>query len=298
MEKYCLNCGESSTNKLCDKCQYYEDLDYESKKGNGPKGCSHSTSKWSCRVCNFDNYLYTIVLQRMRSALRKFNIRPQMEYLGCDIKTYAQYLEKLFETGMDWGNYGFYNHNWCIDHKIPFQHREYTMEETIRLCHYMNTQPMWAKKNREKWSNRCDALFEDIPQIPFTIISCDTPYISVFHTEEGRHAYYMEYREKNKEKWKTYYMNNKDKYIQTYKKYSTNKKVEEMRDIYSVLKSVCVFTGNNKDQVPSEVLTGLTGYSARKLVKPLIFLGCTKIRKRDIQYSSNSITFWCGLNII
>jgi hypothetical protein len=40
------------------------------------------------------------------------------ELLGCDILFFRKYLEKLFQEGMNWENYG----EWHVDHIIPIDY--------------------------------------------------------------------------------------------------------------------------------------------------------------------------------
>ena len=49
--------------------------------------------------------------------------------------------------GMSWDNYGYYG--WHIDHIIPLSFAK-TEEETYKLCHYTNLQPLWANDNLTK----------------------------------------------------------------------------------------------------------------------------------------------------
>ena len=55
------------------------------------------------------------------------------------------HLESHFLPGMSWGNRGL----WHIDHTIPLASAE-TESELLRLCHFSNTRPMWARDNFKK----------------------------------------------------------------------------------------------------------------------------------------------------
>jgi len=67
------------------------------------------------------------------------------EYLGISYAKYKVYLERVFEKGMTWENYG----QWHIDHIIPLASA--TNEEELKLLfHYTNTQPLWADENFSK----------------------------------------------------------------------------------------------------------------------------------------------------
>jgi hypothetical protein len=48
---------------------------------------------------------------------------------------------------MNWDNYSF--RGWHIDHIIPLTSAK-NEEELIKLCHYTNLQPLWAKDNLSK----------------------------------------------------------------------------------------------------------------------------------------------------
>lgn len=66
------------------------------------------------------------------------------ELLGDDFKTVFNHIEKQFVKGMNWDNHT--KKGWHIDHIIPLASAN-TEEELIRLCHYTNLQPLWAKDN-------------------------------------------------------------------------------------------------------------------------------------------------------
>ena len=65
--------------------------------------------------------------------------------LGCEWETVKQHIERQFTKGMTWDNQG----EWHVDHIIPLASAN-TEEELIKLCHYTNLQPLWAKDNLSK----------------------------------------------------------------------------------------------------------------------------------------------------
>ena len=94
---------------------------------------------------------------RLRGRLRKFFIYKGYKkknstegILGANWKTVESFMEAKFEDGMNWDNIG----EWHIDHIIPLSSAE-TEQETIKLCHYTNLQPLWAFDNLSK-GNKLD----------------------------------------------------------------------------------------------------------------------------------------------
>jgi hypothetical protein len=69
--------------------------------------------------------------------------------LGCTIVELRVHLEKQFQPGMTFENYGL--NGWHIDHIIPLASAN-TQKEIESLCHYTNLQPLWAKDNIKKGS--------------------------------------------------------------------------------------------------------------------------------------------------
>jgi hypothetical protein len=65
--------------------------------------------------------------------------------LGCTIEFFKEYIESLFDKQMNFKNYG----KWHLDHIIPISNAT-TEDEIIKLCHYTNYQPLWAKDNLSK----------------------------------------------------------------------------------------------------------------------------------------------------
>jgi hypothetical protein len=88
----------------------------------------------------------------IRSLIRKSIIKKNYnktsktsEILGCNYNEFKLYIENKFIDGMTWNNYG----KWHIDHIIPISSAN-NKEEVIKLNHYTNLQPLWAKDNIKK----------------------------------------------------------------------------------------------------------------------------------------------------
>jgi hypothetical protein len=65
--------------------------------------------------------------------------------LGCSFYEFKEYLENIFQDGMNWDNQGL----WHLDHKIPISWGK-TEEEIYKLNHYTNFQPLWKYDNLSK----------------------------------------------------------------------------------------------------------------------------------------------------
>jgi len=75
------------------------------------------------------------------------------QILGCSFEELKRHIEKQFEKGMSWGNYG----EWHIDHRVPLSSAS-TPEELEYLLHYMNLQPLWAGENMAKGAEMPDSV--------------------------------------------------------------------------------------------------------------------------------------------
>lgn len=85
---------------------------------------------------------------RIYNALKKNGWRKNgrtEQLVGADCETVKKHIESLFKDGMTWENHGV----WHIDHIIPLASAQ-TENEVIRLFHYTNLQPLWAKENLSK----------------------------------------------------------------------------------------------------------------------------------------------------
>lgn len=67
------------------------------------------------------------------------------QLLGCSWITLHDHIEKQFTNGMKWSN----RELWHIDHIVPLASAK-NEDELVRLCHFSNLRPLWAKENHTK----------------------------------------------------------------------------------------------------------------------------------------------------
>lgn len=87
------------------------------------------------------------IRRRINSFLKNKSVKTEI-ILGITYVEFIKYFELKFTTGMSWDKIGKEIH---IDHIIPLSSAK-TEEEIIKLCHYTNLQPLWAKDNLMKGS--------------------------------------------------------------------------------------------------------------------------------------------------
>ena len=88
----------------------------------------------------------------LRSRIGKFITRlgfvkpcTTSEIIGCSYLDARVHIEKQFLSGMNWENYG----DWHIDHIVPLSQAK-DLDGLLRLCHFTNLRPLWAKENLSK----------------------------------------------------------------------------------------------------------------------------------------------------
>ena len=92
--------------------------------------------------------------QRVNSAfrLKGFTKRSKtFEIVGCTFDELASYIEDQFVNGMSWEN----RSEWHIDHIVPLSVAK-TEEELVKLGHYLNLRPLFAKDNFAKSDRMLD----------------------------------------------------------------------------------------------------------------------------------------------
>lgn len=70
-----------------------------------------------------------------------------LEHLGCSLAELRKHLEAQFSGQMCWENYG--THGWQVDHIAPLAATD-DYYERLKLHHYTNLRPLWARQNQRK----------------------------------------------------------------------------------------------------------------------------------------------------
>ena len=104
--------------------------------------------------------LITDIQYRLRKILRtrlshalKDNLKTgsAVRDLGCTVQELKEYLEKQFELGMSWDNYGNKKGQWSIDHIKPLSSFDLTDRvQLLEAVNFKNLQPMWHIDNIRK----------------------------------------------------------------------------------------------------------------------------------------------------
>ena len=90
------------------------------------------------------------------NSLKKYGYRKKSrtaDILGCSFEEFKSHIESQFVDGMSWDNRNL----WHIDHIMPVSMAK-TEDEIIRLNHYRNLRPLWAKDNLSKSDKKLDTL--------------------------------------------------------------------------------------------------------------------------------------------
>ena len=87
-------------------------------------------------------------LSKMIREGRAVKIASAVILVGCTLAELRGHIERQFNRGMSWANYG---RVWHIDHIIPCAMFDLTEERQQRLCfHYLNLRPLRAEENMRK----------------------------------------------------------------------------------------------------------------------------------------------------
>ena len=88
------------------------------------------------------------LMRLLRSSLRRYlkgddKENHSIDMLGCTLIEYKNHLEQQFLPEMSWENHGKI---WEIDHILPLNSFDLTIEENIFKCFISNTQPFKTTK--------------------------------------------------------------------------------------------------------------------------------------------------------
>lgn len=97
---------------------------------------------------------------RLQDFLADRNIQKSQQfkdYLGCSLDELKLHIEKQFQPGMTWENYGSL---WSVDHNIALANAP-DSEKIYELCHYLNLRPMFCITNSSK-NSRSDICWQKL----------------------------------------------------------------------------------------------------------------------------------------
>lgn len=90
----------------------------------------------------------------IRQALRRQGVNKRhstIESIGCSADELKYHIERQFQPGMSWGNWGNGHGKWNIDHIRPLASFDLSDESQFAAaCHYTNLQPLWWIDNMRK----------------------------------------------------------------------------------------------------------------------------------------------------
>lgn len=117
-------------------------------KHNELKEKARIKSREKRRSCHKHKIRKTISESLKRNGYTKNS--KSFEILGCEYEVFKKHIERQFTDGMNWDNYGI--DGWHYDHIMPLSTSK-SYEDTVRLNHYTNLRPLWAKDNLYKSDN-------------------------------------------------------------------------------------------------------------------------------------------------
>ena len=141
---------QDNSKKVRDRVRKYKDTHKEQvDERNARYRAAHSKEHTEYIKMRRKDPTYKLICATRNLLNNAFNKRCKVaktkqveEILGCTIDCFIKHLEKQFKEGMTIENHG----EWHIDHIVPLSTAK-TEEDVIKLNHYTNLQPLWAKEN-------------------------------------------------------------------------------------------------------------------------------------------------------
>ncbi len=154
LEKRKQDYKDTKDETLIERKLYYENnkekiLEDVKKYSNTPDGREKiKQRRKKRRSTDIKHKLSRSLIHRLYKALKgNYKSGSAVRDLGCSIGELKMRLERQFEPGMTWENYG----EWHIDHIIPISSFNLTDRmEFLEACNWCNLQPLWAADNIKK----------------------------------------------------------------------------------------------------------------------------------------------------
>ena len=175
----CKECGGSqicehnrikSTCKECGGSQICPHNRHKSKCKDcgGGSICEHNRQKSHCKECNFKLYLVHLHRTALKRCIKLSNldkIKPSIDYLGCSVEYFMEYLKKKIDNFNQYSEIEMTWDNIHIDHIKPVSSFNLDDEEEfLSCCNYTNLQPLIAEINLNKsckWSDKDNTYWTD-----------------------------------------------------------------------------------------------------------------------------------------
>jgi hypothetical protein len=128
-----------------------------------PEFLKQQKTEW-CKNEGIKNINYRIkksLAARLRNVINKNN--TTMNYIGCNIQYFREWLEYNFTSEMNWDNYGKY---WSIDHIIPVCKFDLTDEiQKFQCWNWSNMMPVTVNFNSSKKNINMEQIYYIIEKI-------------------------------------------------------------------------------------------------------------------------------------
>lgn len=98
------------------------------------------------------NLLRTSLRTRMKMGITEtLPSDKHIAYAGCSMRDLRAYIETLWAAGMAWETYGNGSNQWVIDHIVPVNAFDLSIEQHRYWCwNYRNLRPLWSQENALK----------------------------------------------------------------------------------------------------------------------------------------------------
>jgi hypothetical protein len=152
----CKDCRKAYRESVKDHIQYQNKKYYEQNKESvlSQNKQYRDNNKDKIRL-HKKHLLKTDIQYKLRTTLQchvcrivKGQSKYYMQFLGCDIKFFKEWIEFQFDKYMSWENYGTY---WHLDHILPLCKFDMTEKFNLFIClNWTNHQPLHKIENVKK----------------------------------------------------------------------------------------------------------------------------------------------------
>jgi hypothetical protein len=145
LNRVCLECEKKKAKEW-----YARNTALAKQRGREWKAANPARNQLSNQRSREKHRLRINLRDRLREISNRTGMRVDasaaVRYLGCSLDELREHLERRFQPGMTWENWG--RRGWHMDHVRPLLHFDLTDEDHLRdACHYTNLQPLWWRDN-------------------------------------------------------------------------------------------------------------------------------------------------------